>query len=209
MNESNESAELLSAIQSGEEKAFEKLVYENSKHLFAVASRLLGNEEDARDALQDTFLAAYQSVRRFRGESRLSTWLHRIVVNAALVRLRRRRRKPEESLEDLPPRWEEGGGRAQRMLMKRFESADRVLARRDVRAHVKRSIHRLPANYRKVLLLRDIEELGVEETAKALGTTPNAAKIRLHRARKALRTVLDQELAAQDRTVEARESRSK
>lgn len=101
MNESNESAELLSAIQSGEEKAFEKLVYENSKHLFAVASRLLGNEEDARDALQDTFLAAYQSVRRFRGESRLSTWLHRIVVNAALVRLRRRRRKPEESLEDL------------------------------------------------------------------------------------------------------------
>lgn len=93
--------------------------------------------------------------------------------------------------------------------MKRFESADRVLARRDVRAHVKRSIHRLPANYRKVLLLRDIEELGVEETAKALGTTPNAAKIRLHRARKALRTVLDQELAAQDRTVEARESRSK
>jgi RNA polymerase sigma-70 factor (ECF subfamily) len=191
----SENPALVSALQSGNEHAFEKLVRDNSKYLFAVASRMLGNEEDARDAVQDAFLAAFRSVGRFRGESRISTWLHRIVVNAALVRLRSRRRKPEVSIEDLLCRREEGRGRARVIPTDPSEPVDGALVRGEVRSRIRRSIHRLPRNYRNVVLLRDIEGLGVEETAKALGTTPNAAKIRLHRARKVLRNLLADELA--------------
>jgi RNA polymerase sigma-70 factor (ECF subfamily) len=185
-----ESPALVSALRSGDEDAFEKLVRENSQHLFAVARRMLGNEEDARDAVQDAFLAAFRSMGRFRGDSRISTWLHRIVVNAALGRLRRRRRKPEESIEELLRNGKEGRGRALTIPPDPSEPADGALIRGEIRCRLRESFHRLPHTYRTVMRLRDIEGLGVEETAKVLGTTPNATKIRLHRARKALRNIL-------------------
>lgn len=198
-----ETAAFVSALQSGDEAAFERLVWSNWKPLFTVASRILGDEEDARDAVQETFLAAFRSLRAFRRESRVSTWLHRIVVNAALIQLRRRRRKPEESLEESPLHWDKIQEPARLPGAAPTESADKILLQREIRAHIMSCIERLPDNYRTVLLLRDIEERDLDVTAKALGTSPNAAKIRLHRARKALRKMLGDPLVLQSATAAA------
>ena len=187
MDEREEKA-LLEALRAGDDAAYEALVRTHAGRLLAVARRFLGNEEDARDAVQETFLSAFRAIGDFSGGSRISTWLHRIVVNAALMKLRRRRRKPEESIETLLPRWLEDGHPAQPATE---WSAERLLERQEARKLVQTAIERLPESYREILLLRDIEELDTQETAALLGISSNAVKTRLHRARQALREVLD------------------
>jgi RNA polymerase sigma-70 factor (ECF subfamily) len=155
-----------------------------------VTRRLVRNEEDARDAVQDAFVSAFRSLDKFQGQARLSTWLHRIAVNAALMRIRTRRRKPEETLDELLPKFQEDGHQADPAVFWKLSYDDGV-ERAETRQLVRRCIDRLPETYRTVLLLRDIEELDTEETARMLGVTGNAVKIRLHRARQALRTLLD------------------
>ena len=183
-------AALLEALRAGGDAAFEELVREQGGRMLAVARRFLRNEEDARDAVQEAFLSAFRSIDRFQGGSRLSTWLHRIVVNAALMKLRSQRRKPEESIEPLLPRFQEDGFPVQPAVGWR-EPAELQLERREIRDLVRRSIDRLPESYRTVLLLRDIEEFDTRETATFLEISENAVKIRLHRARQALRELLD------------------
>ena len=181
---------LLESLRAREPRAFETLVRAFSPRLLAVALRLLGSEEDARDALQDAFLSAFRSLDRFAGESRLSTWLHRIVVNASLMKLRTRRRKPEESIEDLLPRFDSTGHQVEPPVLWRDAAVDS--SNRDaICTLVRHHIDRLPENYRTVLLLRDIEGFDTEETARLLGVTRNAVKLRLHRARQGLRNLLD------------------
>jgi RNA polymerase sigma-70 factor (ECF subfamily) len=135
---------------------------------------------------------------RFEGQAKLSTWLHRIVVNAALMKLRTRRRKPEESLEPLLPAFRENGHHADKFSVW-DDPADQLAAREETRQVVRDAILSLPDTYREVLVLRDIEEMNTDETARALGITPNAVKIRLHRARLALRTLLDPHLRKESR----------
>jgi RNA polymerase sigma-70 factor (ECF subfamily) len=142
--------------------------------------------------VQDAFFCAFRSLGKFEGGCALSTWLHRIVVNAALVKLRTRRRRPEESIEPLLPRFLEDGHHVARPS--EWMPADLLLERRETRELVRAAIDRLPESYRTILLLRDIEEMDTEETARALDITPTAAKVRLHRARQALRTLLDPEM---------------
>ena len=180
---------LLARLRAGEESAFEDLVRTFSPRLFVVARRIVGNDEEARDVIQETFLSAFRSIDRFAGDAKLSTWLHRIVINTALMKLRRRRRKPEESIEPLLPAFLSDGHHAERFAAW-TEPADRSLSRKETREAVRRHIDELPESFRTVLLLRDIEGLSTEETARLLETTPNAVKIRLHRARQALRTLL-------------------
>jgi RNA polymerase sigma-70 factor (ECF subfamily) len=182
-------AALLTRLRAGEPAAFEQLVRSETGRLLAVTRRILLSEEDARDAVQDAFLFAFRSLDRFQGTARLSTWLHRIAVNAALMRLRTRKRKREDPLDPLLPTFLEDGHHAERFASW-AEPADKILERTENRAVVRRMIGQLPDAYRTVLLLRDIEGLDTEETAKLLETTPNAVKIRLHRARQALRTLL-------------------
>jgi len=182
--------DLLPRLRAGDEAAFETMVRAYGGRMLAVARRFLGNEEDARDVLQEAFLAAFRALDRFEGKSRLSTWLHRIVVNAALMRLRSRKRKPETSIEDLLPGFLENGYQADPSLPWPV-NADEAVQRRELREVVREKIQELPENYRIVLLLRDIEDLDTGETARLLGISANAAKIRLHRARQALRTLLD------------------
>ncbi|HTF32220.1 MAG TPA: sigma-70 family RNA polymerase sigma factor [Myxococcota bacterium] len=98
-------AALLARLRSGESAAFEELVRDHGARLLGVAKRLLRHDEDARDAVQDAFFSAFRGLEKFEGEARLSTWLHRIVVNAALMKLRTRRRKPEAPIDDLLPRF--------------------------------------------------------------------------------------------------------
>ncbi|MGE5275672.1 MAG: sigma-70 family RNA polymerase sigma factor [Acidobacteriota bacterium] len=186
-------ASLVARLRQGEEDAFETVVREYGGRLLTVARRFLRNEEDARDAVQEAFLSAFRALPTFEESSRLSTWLHRIVINASLMRLRSRKRKAEESIEDLLPRFVEDGHQAEPSV--RWEaSAETLLVRAETRALVRRSIDRLPETHRTVLLMRDIEELSTEECARLLGVTENAVKIRLHRARQALRGLLDPHL---------------
>jgi RNA polymerase sigma-70 factor (ECF subfamily) len=181
-------AALLSRLRAGEPEAFEELVRAETGRLLAVARRILPMEEDARDAVQDAFLFAFRSLDRFQGQARLSTWLHRIVVNAALMRLRTARRKREEPLDPLLPAYKDDGHHAERFAT--WDDPAATIERAENKALVRRLIGELPDGYRTVLLLRDIEGLDTEETAKLLETTPNAVKVRLHRARQALRTLL-------------------
>ena len=182
---------LLARLRAGDDQAFEELVRTYSPRLLGLARRIVGNDEDARDVIQDAMISAFRSIDRFQGDARLGTWLHRIVVNTALMKLRRRRRKPEESLEPLLPAFQSDGH-----FVERFsawgspEGADAALSRTETKQLVRGLIDQLPESFRTVLLLRDIEGLDTEETARLLDTTPNAVKIRLHRARQALRTLL-------------------
>jgi RNA polymerase sigma-70 factor (ECF subfamily) len=186
----DDGAELLARIRRGDEDACEFLVRENTARLLAVARRYLRAEEDARDAVQDAFISAFRSFGSFQGESGISTWLHRILINCCLMRIRSAKRRPQESLEELLPTFDETGHRVGADPEAGAESAEALLDRSATRARVRECIDRLPDKYRVVLMLRDIEELSTEEAARALGTTPTAVKVRLHRARQALKTLL-------------------
>src|SRR5262249_14143432 len=152
--------------------AFENLLRRHTGRLLAVARRLLGNEEDARDVVQDAFLSAFRSIDRFDGQAALGTWLHRIAVNAALTKLRSRRRHPERPIEALLPTFLDDGHQAR--PRRDWPDPGAALQREEARAAVRRHIDELPADYRTVLVLRDLEELDTEETARLLGLTPGA-----------------------------------
>ena len=187
---------LVAALREGQEWAFEALIRTYGGRLLAVARRICGNEEDARDVLQSAYLNAFRSLRTFEGSCQLSTWLHRIVVNTALMRLRSKRRKPEDSIEALLPAFQEDGHHVEQFSDWALP-ADRLLEREDVRATVRNCIAQLPDSYRQVLMLRDIEELSTDAVAAMLDATPTAVKVRLHRARQALSTLLRRELAGE------------
>ncbi len=186
----DETGRLVVALRRGDPAAFETVVRDHSPALLAAARRILRNEEDAREALQDAFVSAFKAIGSFEGGARLSTWLHRIAINAALMKLRARRRRPETSIEELLPRFQADG---HQVVPNEpwAEPPNELASRKETRALVRRMIEELPDSYRTVLLLRDLEELSTEEVARMLEVTPNAVKIRLHRARQALRAKLD------------------
>jgi RNA polymerase sigma-70 factor (ECF subfamily) len=195
---SDRDAALIAGLQAGESGAFETLLRDYGPRLLRLARRLLPNEEDARDALQDAMVNVYRSIASFESGSALLTWLHRIVVNSALMKLRTRKRHPEEDIEQYLPRFLEDGHQrlpstpwTESATKSAPESAQSVLEREELRQTVRAAIDKLPESYRIVLQLRDIEELSTAETAEILGVTKNVVKIRLHRARQALRTLLD------------------
>ncbi|MFM9917574.1 MAG: sigma-70 family RNA polymerase sigma factor [Rhizobacter sp.] len=181
--------DLVAALRAGEDWAFEYVVRTHGGRLLAVARRICRNDEDARDVLQSAYLSAFRSLERFEGTAQLSTWLHRIVVNTALMKLRVRRRKPEESIEALLPAYQEDGHHVEQFSAWTL-GADKRVEREECRAMVRTCIAQLPETYREVLLLRDIEELSTEEAARVLHTTAGVVKVRLHRARQALSTLI-------------------
>ena len=187
-------ADLIRALRRGDEWAFEVMVRTYGGRLFAVARRICANDEDARDVLQSAYLSAFRSLAGFEGSCQLSTWLHRIVVNTALMRLRSQKRKPEDSIETLLPSFIEDGHHVEQ-FSEWSMPADRLLEQQHVRATVRECIAQLPENYRQVLMLRDIEELSTDEVARLMNMTTVAVKVRLHRARQALSTLLRREFA--------------
>ncbi|HJR59425.1 MAG TPA: sigma-70 family RNA polymerase sigma factor [Vicinamibacterales bacterium] len=186
---------LLQQLRSQDAEAFEELVRAHTGRLLSVARRILRNEEDARDAVQEGFLSAFRALAAFNGQSRLATWLHRIVVNAALMKLRTRSRRPEVSIEELLPRFREDGHHLVPVTEWK-SSVEALLVQQETRTRLLEALELLPQNYRTIVLLRDIEELDTETTANLLGLTPNAVKIRLHRARQALARLLTGSLQA-------------
>jgi RNA polymerase sigma-70 factor, ECF subfamily len=182
--------ELVAAFRAGDLAAFEKIVREQGGELLAIARRLLRNDDDAREAVQDAFVSAFRSCRRFEGSSRISTWLHRIVVNACLMRLRTQRRRVEVPIEDWLPQFLPDGHH-ETSFVDWSNAAHAMIEQEETCALVRRCIDQLPDSHRTVLLMHDIEGISVDEIAAALDISSNAVHIRLHRARQALRTLLD------------------
>ncbi|MBV8772803.1 MAG: sigma-70 family RNA polymerase sigma factor [Deltaproteobacteria bacterium] len=185
---------LLAGLRSRDQYAFEEMVRRFGGRLLATARRYLRSEADACDALQDAFLCAFKSIDTFKGDSQLSTWLHRILVNCALMHLRARRdcaEADEGEIDELLPRFDTAGN----WLDGHIHSgpAHVLFETSETRATVRRCIELLPDNYRIVLMLRDIEELATEKVASLLDVTPGNVKVRLHRARQALKALLERE----------------
>jgi RNA polymerase sigma-70 factor (ECF subfamily) len=186
-------AELARGLRDGDPRVFEEIVRTYGARLLAVARRILKDDESARDAVQDAFISAYRARKSFSGSARVSTWLHRIAVNAALMRLRSQRRHPEDSIDDLLPSYTDDGHHREQFVSW-AEPVDTMLSRKETSEFVRQAIDKLPDSYRSVLLLRDIEGLDGAEAAEALGITANAVKIRLHRARLALRKLIEPQM---------------
>ncbi len=189
-------AELLASLRHKDAVAYEYLVRQFGPPLLAVIRRYLGCEELCQDVLQETFLAAFRALERFQGESALSTWLHRIAVNAALMKIRSRKRRPEIAIDDLLPKYKSDGhrenpGPAWRLTT---ENASEAMERQEL---VRRSIDQLPDAYRVVILLRDFDGHSTLETAGILDVSEAVVKTRLHRARQALRELLDRHFGGQ------------
>jgi RNA polymerase sigma-70 factor, ECF subfamily len=186
---SDESA-LLAALKNRATAPFEELVRRFGGQLLATSHRFLRDDADCADAVQETFLSAFRAIDKFEGNSTLGTWLHRIMVNVCLMKLRSRTRRTEVSIDALLPTFDASGHHANAVRPWK-EAPDCQLLRDETRSLVRNYIEMLPDDYRTVLLLRDIEELSTDETAAILGAAPGTVRTRLHRARQALRTLLE------------------
>ncbi len=184
---------LVERLCEGDAAAYESLVREHGERLLSTARRLLGSEAEASDAVQETFFAAFKAMHTFDGGARLSTWLHRITVNVCLMKLRSSRRRPEDLMEDLLPDFEDDGGWAEPENAW-GTSVERQVYDAELRSIVRRCCDALPDAYRSVLMMRLVEGLDTGEVAVHLGISANAVKIRLHRARQALGTLLREAL---------------
>jgi RNA polymerase sigma-70 factor (ECF subfamily) len=182
---------LAARAAAGEESAFEALVSRYEARAYRLACRLTGDEGDAQDVLQETFLAAYRGLPAFRGDARFSTWFYRIATNAALMHRRARARRPAESLEAYLPRFTEDGVHAGEPAdLLAASRVDEVLDQKMLAEKARAGLDRLPDAYRDAFVLRDLEEMPTEEVAEVLGLTAAAVRQRVHRARLMLRGYL-------------------
>ncbi len=169
--------ELVVAAQGGDRGAFDALVRATYVDTYTLAHRLTGDDDDARDVVQEAYLRAFRGLRRFRGDAQFSTWLYRITANCASTHLGRRRRHRHEELDDDLP---VDDPRPAHDPVGRAEHAH-------LRDRVHRALRALPPRLRAVVVLRDIYDLSHEAIAAELGISESAAKVRLHRARRKLR----------------------
>ena len=186
----NDEQQLITGLRNGNAACYESLVRDYGGRMLAVARRFLKNDADARDCVQDAYLQVFRSIDNFEGRSSLVSWLHRIVVNAALMKIRARKRRPEESIDDNLSQFDADGQRIESET-EITVSVEAFLEKKETRTMVRRCIDQLPESARNLLLLRDIEGYSTEETATLLGMTPGAVKTGLHRARGALRLLLE------------------
>ena len=170
-------AELVAAARSGDLGAFEHLVKASYADVYTLAYRLTGNEEDARDVVQEAFLRGWRGIKRFRGDARFSTWMYRITANCASTLLARRSKGSHDELSDDEP-----------IADDRPEADPEAMAEAGyVRDRMTAALAELPPRLRAVVVLRDIYDLPHEAIAAELGISQDAAKVRLHRARRKLR----------------------
>jgi RNA polymerase sigma-70 factor (ECF subfamily) len=176
--------ECVEKAQAGDLECFELLVSQYEKRIYRVASRLLDDEHDAEDVLQETFLKAFEKLKLFRRESSFYTWIVQIAVNASLQRLNQRRKWPTVSLDE--PEEESDGYRPKEIVVWE-EDPEKLFSRKEVQDILNDAITSLPLIYRSVFVLKDIEHLPAEQIARMLGISLAAAKSRLIRARLELR----------------------
>lgn len=179
--------ELIDRVQRGENQLFYDLVRPYERRVFAAAMAILRNESDAEDVAQEAMLKALRAIRQFRADARFSTWLIQITVNEALMRRRRERSGVMEALEQRPD--EEGQYRPRDFADWR-EIPSEALERKEIRQRLAQALASLDRKYREVFVLRDMEQLNIQETADALGISIASVKTRLLRARLMLRDLL-------------------
>ena len=161
---------------SGDAEAFGEIVRRWERRIFSLAYGMLGREEDARDATQETFLAAFRNLRGFRGEAKVSSWLHRIAINQCITRQRRAKVRGETALEDEA---EPDGASSSAPA---HESPARAAESRERTEIVRRAVGALPAELRQVIVMKEFEELTFQEIAEALGLPLSTVKSRLYTA---------------------------
>jgi len=184
----NEHTEFFDALISGDRQAFARLVDETSTQIYRTARQILGDEQDAEDVLQETYMKALKALPTFEGRSSLSTWLHRIAVNEALM-LIRKRKVPTVSIDDTQPfdPDEESTGME---IVDFCCLPEKELLTSESRKFMDDAIQRLPENMKTVFVLRDLEGMSIQETAEVMQITENNVKTRLLRARLRLRQEL-------------------
>jgi len=180
----------LIALRAGEAEAVNRFVREHSGWMLAVARRYLRDRALAEDCVQEALISALTHIARFEGRSSLKAWLHRITVNAALMKLRSRRRQDERPVEEVLPQCDAEGLRREAPWIE-APRADALIESRQACAFVREHLARLPETHRRVLQLRDIDGLSTAQAAQELGISEGAAKVRLHRARAALKTLVE------------------
>lgn len=186
-------AELVELARQGGENAIRTLIERNNQRLFRAARSVLRNDGEAEDVVQETYVKAFTALASFRGEASFSTWLTRIALNEAVSRLRRRRRNSD--LEALDQAVSADAGLVLLFPLSLVPlPADTEAARSEMRQILETAIDGLPEGFRTVFVLRDVEGLSTEETAEQLTLKPETVKTRLHRARRMLRAVLEEQM---------------
>jgi RNA polymerase sigma-70 factor (ECF subfamily) len=184
---SEQEAKLIARIQRGERELFYELIRPYEKRVFVISFTILRNEAEAQDAAQDAFLKAFLYLGQFRAESRFSTWLIQVAINEARQRLRKSHLEIMRPIEDQE---NEDGTYTPREFTDWREIPSEALERKEVREKLLSALGSLAHNYREVFILRDVEHMSIDDTAKVLGISSGAVKTRLLRARLMLRDLL-------------------
>ena len=184
MSETYDEAELIERLQSGDKSACAQCIEIHSPHVYGLALRLMENEAEAEDVLQETFMNAFRAIESFEGRSGLGTWLYRITYNTAMMRLRKRK-APAVSVEETLSA--EDGQIVPEQLFDWCCLPEEDFESSEVKMELEAAIKDLPETYKTVFVMRELEGLSTEETAVALDLTTSAVKVRLHRARLWLR----------------------
>ena len=175
----------LEALRAGDREAFARLVDATSGHIYRVALQIVGDEQDAEDVLQETYIKAFRALPEFEGRSSLSTWLYRIAVNEALMHVRRRKPQPV-SIDESDPFDAEAESEGMEIVDFCCLPEGEFLTN-ETRAFLDQAVANLPENLRVVFVMRDLEGFSIQDTAEALGLSENNVKTRLLRARLHLR----------------------
>lgn len=184
-------AEMIAAILAGDTQLYHEMIRPHERSVYMMALSYMKNEADAEDVAQEAFIKAFRHLSTFRAEAKFSTWLISITLNEARSRLRRQATVRMESLDEPP---DEGGTISPALLRDWREIPSEALEREEVRKLLQQAVEDLPDIYRQVFLLREVEELNVNETAQALNISIPSVKVRLHRARMMLQKKLTPQL---------------
>ena len=180
--------ELIERARQGDKDAFYRLVFPCERAVYTAAVSILNNSADAEEAAQEAVLKAFTNLAGFRGEAKFSTWLIQITINEARLKLRKDRRHLYESVDE--QRADEEGEYSPKDFADWREVPSEALQRRELREALKQAIADLPSIYREVLILRDVQQRSIQETAQILGLTEGSVKTRLLRARLQMRDAL-------------------
>jgi len=183
--------QLVVSLRRGEDCGYETLVRSFGPQVMAVAKRYLNSDADAADCFQDTFIAIFRTIDGYQKRSTLRHWVRGVTVNQCLMKLRKRQRYREESIEHMLPMFDDRGKRVDVATPGQKAAVDKLLDTEQLRRTVREQIGKLPYDYRLVILLRDIDGYSTNEAASILGIKINAVKTRLHRARLALKFMLE------------------
>ncbi len=191
----DEDLEIVKLAVEGDYVAFQQIVEKYQDRAYRLAWSLVKNDDDANDVVQDAFLNVFRKLDTFDGRAKFSSWLYRVVVNAGLMRLRKKRRRSEIPLEEFGPQFLEDGHHVS-VAPSWDIRGDRVVENNELREKILEAVDQLEEKYQTVFLLREVEDLDLKEIAQILELTVPAVKSRLHRARLFLRATLEPYMAA-------------